>query len=102
LTSEYYSERLGQCPVWRPRGMSSGTNSSHNPLHVDLRPARLSASSTQAGILPQFGGRTALAPGRHSRWSQPLLRGGAPCALWELRRCPNLRRATVRERTCRT
>ena len=29
LTCSYYSKRLNKCPVWRPRGMSPGTNSSH-------------------------------------------------------------------------
>jgi hypothetical protein len=59
--------------------MSSGTNSSHIPLHVDLRPARLSGSRRRASTFSQLGGSTTPAPGWHSRWSQPLLWGGAPC-----------------------
>jgi hypothetical protein len=91
LTHGYYSQRLSQCPVWRSRGMRSGTNSSHVPLHVDLRPARLSASTDQAARSPSSKVVPHWRPTGYSRWSQPLPGGGAPQALVDaLVRSPRL------------
>ena len=79
------SERPSQCPIWRPHGMSSGTNSSHIALHVDL--ARL-ASLPPAGpavAFSQLVGSTAAAPGPWRNGFLPFHRAGAVSLLLALR-----------------
>ena len=73
LTSRYYFKRLSQCPIWRPRGMSSGTNSSHIALHVDLDRLALLPAAGPAVAFSQVVGSNAVALGWSSRRSRCAL-----------------------------
>lgn len=46
------SDRAG-CPVWR-RGINRGTNSFHEPLHLDLVPRVARADCLALGAIPQL------------------------------------------------
>jgi hypothetical protein len=67
-----------RCPVWRPLGLNRGTNSFHEPLHVDLVPSvaradRLLLRAVSAAHGPLSGWR--VSPRPRVRGSDDRLRG---------------------------